>query len=135
MSDAATQRLAPPPLPLHHLPVLNVQNRFFLATCKTVSSLAGIVKAMWQGLKMRTMYHRNQKRRDVYCGFILYNMCLEAREDLANQYDWQAEQVEYNVEDYPAEVDAAAKAAGAAFREWLINQMWVERTLRKAGGM
>ncbi len=88
---------------------------------------------MWQGLKMRTLHHRSQKVRDVYCGFILYNMCQEAQQDLEHQFDWQAEVVEDGPQDAPAEVDAVAKAAGKVYRTWLIEQMWYERTIRKGG--
>ncbi len=87
---------------------------------------------MWQGLKMRTLHGREQKMRDTYCGFILYNMCLAAQDDLEHQYDWEKEVVEEDLSTVPPENDVAAKSAGKAYRAQIIEQMWTSRAVRKA---
>jgi hypothetical protein len=107
---------------------------FCLCLCRVCFS-PGIVKAMWQGLKMRTLHDREQKVRDTYCAFILYNMCLEAKVDLEHQYDWEKEVEEKDLSGTPPEQEGAAKSAGQAYRTQIIEQMWVNRAARKAAGV
>jgi hypothetical protein len=89
---------------------------------------AGIIKNMWQSLKMRTMFHRDQKIRDCYVAFILHNLKLESRDT----FDWGYAEPDEESPALAADTDVEAKLRGDHFRNNLINQMWVDRAERKA---
>jgi hypothetical protein len=89
---------------------------------------SGIVKNMWQSLKMRTMFHRDQKIRDCYVAFILHNLKLEANDE----FDWGYAAPDVEPAPLAADLDVEAKAAGDKFRSNLIDQMWIDRAERKA---
>jgi hypothetical protein len=84
---------------------------------------------MFQSLRMRTRYHRNQKIRDCYVAFILHNLKLES--DSAYAPEWREAPVELEVLDAIPDTDATGKQKGESFRKSLIEQMWRDRAERK----
>lgn len=95
---------------------------------RIVERVYGIIKNMWQSLKMRTMFHRDQKIRDCYVAFILHNLKLEARDT----FDWGYAEPDEESPVLAADTDVEGKLNGDIFRNNLINQMWIDRTERKA---
>jgi hypothetical protein len=106
----------------------HVQARESYLTYPPTLCTAGIIKNMWQSLKMRTMFHRDQKIRDCYVAFILHNLKLEARDT----FDWGYAEPDEESPVLAADTDVEGKLNGDIFRNNLINQMWIDRTERKA---
>ena len=88
---------------------------------------------MFQSLRQRTFFDYRQKTVDTYCAFILYNMKLSMSESFAD-YDLPEPEVISVAASHDPRVrvaDAYEKAAGAAFREGLVNAVWETRLARK----